>query len=317
MADFPFMNTKTAELLADTTHLSAAEFGGYWRLCIAMWRNGGYLPAEEDTLRKYSTLDGRSWSRSRETILRFFDVHDEGIITQKTVTKGYQLAVEKSGKASESAFTRWQKVKNTAAQVATRSSHAKQLRERDHLQDQSDPNPLKTNEPDYAAAFRSQCERHANYKLKTIRDDDDARARVRAHGDDPDLIPFDKVDDDQVMIDKIAHAAGVKLENETKPLDTLDSWRKLELSEEDILDVIRSVRSKKKNDPPERLAYFTKAMNERARSKKQPKLQTIDGGKTDDDKPKKTRNRETPGERRARERLAADLNFARSLKGED
>jgi len=298
------MTTKTAELLADTTHLSPAEFGAYWRLIIAMWRNGGYLPADDATLRKYSTLDGRSWARSRETILRFFEVDDVGILTQKTVTAEYQRAAERSGKASDSAKVRWSRVKGTPEKV-TRHSVVTQRRERVHEQDQNDPKSLETLDPDDADAMRSdmrsQCSGDANYKLGTTSDDDDPRANAR---DDLE-IPFDEVNEDQVFLDQVGQATGIKIEREEDPSATVETWKNLELSDAEILDTIRAVRSKKGGRPPSRLAYFTDAMHDRRRSK----LKPVTEGTTDD----RPTTRKPAGNRAARE-LAEDLEFARDLK---
>ena len=300
MAEFPFMQTKTAELIADTGHLSPAEFGAYWRLIIAMWRNGGYLPADDATIRKYSTLDGRSWSRSRETILSFFDV-DEDILTQKTLTAEYERAVIKSGKASDSAKSRWAKVKGTAERVS-RHSVVTQRREHVHEQDHNDPKPLETHNPGDANAMRSdmrsQCLGDANYNYEVQEDDDDARVTAR---DDLE-IPFDQVNENQVFLDEVGQATGVKIEREEDPAATVETWKNLELSEAEILDTIRTVRSKKGGRPPARLAYFNEAMHDRKGSK----LKPVTGGKTVDRQPRKS-----TGNRAERE-LAADLEFARN-----
>jgi uncharacterized protein YdaU (DUF1376 family) len=308
MADFPFMTTKTADLLADTTHLSATEFGGYWRLIVAMWRNGGFLPADDATLRKYSTLDGRSWTRSRETILRFFEVHDEGIITQKTVTAEYDRAAVRSGKASESAFVRWDRVKGNAEKVS-RHSTVTHTRERAQERAHKQPKPLKTQDKGDAKrggdAMRSQCSGDATYKGYLKEDDDGARTRAS----DPDDIPFDEVDQGQVMLDLIGQAAGVRPEAEGNAAGIIERWKKLDLDDDEILDVIRTVRSKKKGDAPERLAYFTKAMHDAARSKKQPILKSVDGGKTDD----RPEGRKSARQRAAEDDLADDLDFAADL----
>ncbi len=298
MAEFPFMPTKTAELIADTQHLTPAEFGAYWRLIIAMWRNGGYLPADDATIRKYSTLDGRSWSRSRQTILSFFEVDDD-IITQKTVTAEYERAAAKSGKAADSARARWGKVKATSDTV---SRHSVTTQRRKHVH--NDPKPLETRNPDDAIApqthMRSQCLGDATYTYTYKEDDDDPRADAR----DNLGIPFDQVDENQVFLDQVGQATGVMLESEEDHTATVESWQKLDISNIEILDTIRSVRSKKGGRPPKKLAYFTEAMHDRRRSK----LKPVSGGKTDD----RPKPRKSTGNRADRE-LADDLEFAADL----
>ena len=47
MAELPILPLKTDALLADTSHMSAAEFGAYCRILFVMWRHGARLPDNE------------------------------------------------------------------------------------------------------------------------------------------------------------------------------------------------------------------------------------------------------------------------------
>ena len=65
MAELPFMPVATDALIADTAHMSAAEFGAYMRILIAMWRNGGWLPDDEQALRRIAGVTGKHWRSIR------------------------------------------------------------------------------------------------------------------------------------------------------------------------------------------------------------------------------------------------------------
>ena len=48
MSKAPIMPVATDALLADTTHLSADEFGAYCLILFATWRNNGVPLADDD-----------------------------------------------------------------------------------------------------------------------------------------------------------------------------------------------------------------------------------------------------------------------------
>ncbi len=66
------------ELMADTSHLSPAEFGGYMRLLHSYWRTG---PAKNDdrVLARIVGMTPREWSAARPEIAPFFDIADEWV----------------------------------------------------------------------------------------------------------------------------------------------------------------------------------------------------------------------------------------------
>ena len=77
MAEFPIMPVKVADLLADTMHMDPAEFGGYVRILLAMWLNGGRLNVT--ALHKITGLGRQKWDASRETIMRPLTVIDDTV----------------------------------------------------------------------------------------------------------------------------------------------------------------------------------------------------------------------------------------------
>ena len=48
MAELPILPVKTDALLADTTHMSAEEFGVYCRLLFVMWRHEARLKDDDE-----------------------------------------------------------------------------------------------------------------------------------------------------------------------------------------------------------------------------------------------------------------------------
>lgn len=49
------------DVLKETAHLSPAEFGAHFRLCMASWSRGGYLPPVPDQLRRLAGVDSADW----------------------------------------------------------------------------------------------------------------------------------------------------------------------------------------------------------------------------------------------------------------
>lgn len=64
------------DLLADTTHLSTAEFGAYCLLIAAYWQGRQPLPDDDDRLARIVKLDAKAWKGMRRSLSRFFDVGD-------------------------------------------------------------------------------------------------------------------------------------------------------------------------------------------------------------------------------------------------
>lgn len=108
MAELPVMPLKTDALIADTTHMSAEEFGVYVRLLIAMWRHGARLPNDPRELARIGGVTIRRWYRIREKVLR--PVHiAEGLITQKRLTSTWLEVHKIREKRAAAALKRWRK----------------------------------------------------------------------------------------------------------------------------------------------------------------------------------------------------------------
>jgi uncharacterized protein YdaU (DUF1376 family) len=121
MADLPVMPLATDALLGDTSHLSAAEFGAYMRILIAMWRAGGSLPDDDARLARIAGMGAKQW-RAAAPILRGFLSPCETGLTQKRLLKEWLKVAERSRKASSSAQARW--LKNIATGDANADANA-------------------------------------------------------------------------------------------------------------------------------------------------------------------------------------------------
>ena len=89
MAELEYLPIATAALIADTTHMSAEQFGAYVRLLIAMWRNGARLADDQDELAAIVGMDRREWNRIAVVVLRPMTIAG-GVVTQKRLTETWQ-----------------------------------------------------------------------------------------------------------------------------------------------------------------------------------------------------------------------------------
>jgi len=98
----PFMKLWHSELIADTAHLSANEFGAYMLLLMAMWRNGGTLPNDDKLLARYARLTRGQWTKMKATILAFMKCNENEITQVRLMTElisARQLSQSQSNKA--------------------------------------------------------------------------------------------------------------------------------------------------------------------------------------------------------------------------
>ena len=108
MAEFPVLPIMTDALIADTTHMSAEEFGVYVRLLIAMWRHGARLPDDPKELARIGGVRLRRWYQISERVMRPM-TKSGGIVSQKRLTSTW-LEVQKLREARATAsLKRWGK----------------------------------------------------------------------------------------------------------------------------------------------------------------------------------------------------------------
>lgn len=63
--------------LSDTRHLSTLEHGACMLLAMRLWRKGS-LPQSEKMIAKYAGLSAEEWGVSRDAILGFFQIGEDG-----------------------------------------------------------------------------------------------------------------------------------------------------------------------------------------------------------------------------------------------
>lgn len=91
MAELPVMPLYTDALVADTTNLSALEFGVYMLLLTAMWRAGGTLPNSDVDLRRIGRISANNWPKVRDRVMRLLTVEGDHV-TQKRLREEFEKA---------------------------------------------------------------------------------------------------------------------------------------------------------------------------------------------------------------------------------
>lgn len=88
MAQAPIMPVATDALIADTTHLSAEEFGAYCLILFATWRNNGKpLPDNDLFLSRVCRVSLNQFkAKIKPMLLGFFDISD-GYLHQKRLER--------------------------------------------------------------------------------------------------------------------------------------------------------------------------------------------------------------------------------------
>jgi uncharacterized protein YdaU (DUF1376 family) len=101
MAEFPKLTVWTDALIADTTHLSATEFGAYMLLLIAAWRSPDCSLPDDDQLLGRITRDPKHWHRVKPVVMAFWTLGEDGRWRQKRLTREREYAANKRKKLSE------------------------------------------------------------------------------------------------------------------------------------------------------------------------------------------------------------------------
>lgn len=87
MTEFPSLPLFTDAYLADTRHLTAQEHGAYLLLLMMAWRSPDCrLPDDDAKLAKWASVDARTWSRIKPTIMEFW-TPESGTWTQRRLAK--------------------------------------------------------------------------------------------------------------------------------------------------------------------------------------------------------------------------------------
>lgn len=106
MAELPVLPLKTDALLADTTHMSAEEFGAYCRILFVMWRQGARLPDDEAELALIAGVTFARWRKIAEKVRRPL-TSAGGILSQKRMTGTWLDVQDLRRKRAGAANNRW------------------------------------------------------------------------------------------------------------------------------------------------------------------------------------------------------------------
>lgn len=106
MAELPIMPVSTDALLADTSHMSAEEFGAYCRLLFVMWRHGGQLKLDPAELANIAGVPLKRWQAIQERVMRPMTV-DGSAITQKKLTDTWDKVQKLRVKRASASNVRW------------------------------------------------------------------------------------------------------------------------------------------------------------------------------------------------------------------
>jgi uncharacterized protein YdaU (DUF1376 family) len=106
MAELFSFPLKPADLIADTNHLTAEEFGAHVRILLTMWLQGGRLRNDDAELARIAGISRRRWRTMRERVMRSFTtINDE--ISQKRLTDTLVSIREMRRQKSLAAQARW------------------------------------------------------------------------------------------------------------------------------------------------------------------------------------------------------------------
>lgn len=121
MSRQPYMQLWIADFLGDTLHLSDAEIGQYMLLLMAMWRNGGSLPADPGKLARIAR------NPVSENVMAYFAIAN-GSLTQNRLRSEWERARAKSEARSEAGRrgneAKALKRQGTALAIANAKGHA-------------------------------------------------------------------------------------------------------------------------------------------------------------------------------------------------
>jgi uncharacterized protein YdaU (DUF1376 family) len=81
------------DYLADTTHLTTEQHGGYFLLLLAAWKRGGTLPNHDGQLASMAKLSGSRWRQHGPVLRAFFEV-DGDLLVQRRLVEEYEAAVK-------------------------------------------------------------------------------------------------------------------------------------------------------------------------------------------------------------------------------
>nr|WP_232845866.1 DUF1376 domain-containing protein [Aurantimonas marina] len=108
MTVLPFISQSCGDVLAETAHLSAEEFGAYQLLTFAFWQHGA-LPDDDQRLARIARVTPERWAELKDTLAELFGIDwaPERLAKRRNEVEAAHLTNVRKGK--KGAQKRWQK----------------------------------------------------------------------------------------------------------------------------------------------------------------------------------------------------------------
>ena len=114
MARFPALPLWTDAYLADTTHLTTLQNGGYLLMLMTAWRDPECrLPDDDRYLARITRMSPATW-RNHAHVLRAFWQARDGFLYQKRLSRERKRVEERSDKSRRAANAKWRKPNETS-----------------------------------------------------------------------------------------------------------------------------------------------------------------------------------------------------------
>lgn len=166
MSELPYMPCHVHDEIASTSHLSNEEMGAFRRLCLALWRKGGFLPDDPRKLARHSRA-GKRWGQLAPAIMDMLTV-EGGMVSYQPLLNMLDLTRKRRRQAAEKATLRWAVEKSGAAGANSRF-RSQQKGEQEGLL--SSRKPLKYNDTADAAAYLRHQPQASNHNQNHLEED--------------------------------------------------------------------------------------------------------------------------------------------------
>ncbi|MEC4590553.1 DUF1376 domain-containing protein [Nitrospirillum amazonense] len=122
VAQFPALPLWTDAFIADTTHLTAEETGGYIMLLMCAWRRPDCdLPDDDVLLQRWSRIGARRWPKVRDRVMSFWTLAD-GRWTQKRLAREHEFVSHRRSVLSANAKAKHRKNKETPSAIGEQNA---------------------------------------------------------------------------------------------------------------------------------------------------------------------------------------------------